>query len=168
MVMITIISGTNRPDSMTLKVAEIYQKLLSEKTNDVHLTTLENINVWERGEELKKLEQEFLIPAERFVFIMPEYNGSFPGILKLLLDNSEIKQCWWYKKIMLVGVADGRGGNLRGLDHMTSILHYLKMHVLHNKLPLSRVKEEINAEGKLIHHKTITAINEQIDDFLKF
>ncbi|HXS37190.1 MAG TPA: NAD(P)H-dependent oxidoreductase [Flavipsychrobacter sp.] len=166
--MITVISGTNRKDSMTIKVAELYHRQLSEKLPDVSLFSLEGKSICERNEELKRLEQQYLIPAEKFVFIMPEYNGSFPGILKLLMDNSDIKKCWWYKKAMLVGVADGRGGNSRGIDHMTNILHYLKVHVLHNKLPLSRINEEISDEGILLKDRTALAINDQIDDFLKF
>ncbi|SRR6185312_7145399 len=166
--MITVISGTNRKDSMTIKVAELYHRLLSERSPGVCLFSLEGKDVCGRTDELKKLEQEYLIPAEKFVFIMPEYNGSFPGILKLLMDNSDIKKCWWYKKVMLVGVADGRGGNSRGIDHMTNILHYLKVHVLHNKLPISRINDEISDEGILLKEGTALAINNQIDDFLKF
>ncbi len=35
--------------------------------------------------------------------------AAFPGVLKALLDNSDIRSCWWHKKVALVGVADGRG-----------------------------------------------------------
>src|SRR5690606_37889552 len=126
--MISIISGTNRNDSMTLRVAQLYHKMFSDKTDNVHLLSLEGKNVWERSADLLQIEQDLLIPSEKFVFVMPEYNGSFPGILKLMMDNSDIKKCWWYKKIMMVGVADGRAGNLRGMEHMTNILHYLRMH----------------------------------------
>ncbi|RYZ49283.1 MAG: NADPH-dependent FMN reductase, partial [Sphingobacteriales bacterium] len=101
--MLTIISGTNRKDSMTMKVARLYHEIASGQTNDLKLLSLEGINVWERGPELKKLEEDMLIPSTRFIIIMPEYNGSFPGILKLLFDNSDIKRCWWYKKAALVG-----------------------------------------------------------------
>src|SRR5690606_14800672 len=112
-----------RNDSMTLRLAKVYHKLFLENTDDVHLLSLEGLNVWERGEALVETEQRYLIPADKFVFIMPEYNGSFPGILKLMMDNSDIRKCWWYKKAMLAGLADGRAGNLRGLDHMTNILN---------------------------------------------
>jgi len=166
--MITIISCTNRQDSMTLKVAQLYQQLVSEKADNVKLLSLVGKNVYERNDELKQIEAEYLIPAEKIVFVMPEYNGSFPGILKLMMDNSDIKKCWWYKKAMLVGVADGRGGNLRGIEHMTNILHYLKMHVLYNKMPLSRINDEISAEGQWLRPGTLKAINEQIDEFIKF
>jgi chromate reductase len=166
--MITIISGTNRKDSMTLKVAKLYYHLMKGKEKNVHLITLEGLNVWERNPQLLKLENEILIPSEKFVFIMPEYNGSFPGILKLLLDNTDIKKCWWHKKAALVGLADGRGGNLRGIEHMTNILHYLKMNVHYNKLPLSKINEEITDSGEFSQTATLQSINQQIDEFLKY
>jgi len=166
--MITIISGTNRNDSMTLRVANYYYKLFSEHTQAVRLVSLEGKTVWERGEEMKQLEAEFFIPAEKLVFVMPEYNGSIPGILKLMMDNSDIKKCWWYKKAMLVGVADGRAGNLRGLDHMTNILNYMKMNVLYNKIPLSRINEEISLEGEVLKPETQKAIAQQVAEFLDF
>jgi chromate reductase len=166
--MITIISGTNRNDSMTLRVATLYYDMIRSRADDVHLVSLQHKAVWERGDELKELEQQYFIPAEKFVFILPEYNGSVPGILKLMMDNSDIKKCWWYKKAMLTGVADGRAGNLRGLDHMTNILHYLKMHVLYNKLPLSRINEEVDAEGNILRPATKLVIEQQIEEFLKF
>ena len=166
--MITVIAGTNRSDSMTLRTANLYLKLLSEKHGNVRLLSLENKNVWERGAEMLALEKEYLVPAEKFVFIMPEYNASFPGILKLMMDNSDIKKCWWYKKAALVGVSDGRAGNLRGIEHMTSILHYMKVHVLYNKVLLSRINEEIDNGGNLIKADTKAMIALQIEEFLKF
>lgn len=153
---------------MTLRVATLYHKLISGQTNNVNLVSLKDVDVCERNNDLMKLEKDILIPTEKFVIVMPEYNGSIPGILKLMIDNSDIKKVWWFKKVMLVGVADGRAGNLRGLDHMTNILHYLKMHILYNKLPISRINEEIDKDGRILKPETNTAINQQIDEFLKF
>jgi chromate reductase, NAD(P)H dehydrogenase (quinone) len=165
--MITVIAGTNRPDSMTLRTATLYYDRLRTHTADVQLLSLEGKEVWERGEAMKAMEKQYLLPAEKFVFIMPEYNASFPGILKLMIDNSDVKKCWWYKKAMLVGVSDGRAGNLRGIEHMTSILHYLKVNVLYNKVLLSRVNEEVDKDGRLLKSETGKVIDEQINDFLK-
>ncbi len=166
--MITIIAGTNRHDSMTLRTANLYYKIFSEHTHDVQLLSLEHKHVWERSHEMIELERQYLIPAQKFVFILPEYNASFPGIVKLMMDNSDVKKCWWYKRALLVGISDGRAGNLRGLEHMTAILHYLKVHVHYDKLLLSRIKEEIDNEGVLLKKTTATLINTQIEDFLKF
>ena len=153
---------------MTLRTAQLYQEILLARGQDVHILSLENKQVWERGAAMLALEKQFLIPAEKFIFIMPEYNASFPGILKVMIDNSDIKKCWWYKKAMLVGISDGRAGNLRGIEHMTGILHYMKVHVLYNKVLLSRINEEMDKNGALIKPETEKLINEQVDDFVKF
>lgn len=165
--MITIIAGTNRKDSMTLKTANIYHNLLLAHTPDVQLLSLENKAVWERGAAMLELESQFLIPAAKFLFIMPEYNASFPGILKIMMDNSDIKKCWWHKKAALVGLSDGRAGNLRGIEHMTSILNYLKINVLYNKVLLSKVSEEIG-DNAILKPATEHVIHSQIEEFLKF
>lgn len=153
---------------MTLKTANLYYKLLSAQTTDVQLLSLEDKEVWLRGAEMMELEKKYLIPARKFVFIIPEYNASFPGILKLMMDNSDVKKCWWYKKAMIIGLSDGRAGNLRGVEHLTAILHYLKVNVLYNKLLLSKINEEIDNNGNLIKPATAEQVNIQVEEFLKF
>jgi NAD(P)H-dependent FMN reductase len=167
--MITVISGTSRVDSNTLRVASLYQRFLQKDGNEeVRLLSLLDRNVWERGEDLKSIEKEYLIPTERFVFVLPEYNGSFPGILKTMLDNTDIKSCWWGKKAMLTGLADGRAGNFRGLEHMSGILQYLRMHVYWDKLPISRINEELDADGEFLRAATKAQVEAQINGFLHF
>ena len=166
--MITIISGTNRADSMSLRTAKVYYDLLREQGVEAALLSLENKQVWERGPSMLALEKQFLIPANKFIFIIPEYNASFPGILKVMIDNSDIKKCWWFKKALITGLSDGRAGNLRGVEHLTSILHYMKVNVLYNKLLLSKIKEEITGEGLLIKPETAELLREQITEFIAF
>ena len=167
--MTTVIAGTDRKDSRTLRVAAYYRALLLQKGVDpVELLSLEGIGVETRSQHFLDIEERILIPTERFVLVMPEYNGSFPGILKLLIDHSDIKKVWWHKKAMLVGLADGRAGNLRGLDHMTNILNYLKMQVFWNKVPISRIAEEVNDAGDLVQPGTRKTVEEQVDGFLSF
>lgn len=172
--MICIISGTNRADSNTLRLATIYQQTVEAclkglgMDTTVKLLDLRNKKIWERGEEMKSIEKEFLLEAEKFIFIMPEYNGSFPGYLKTMLDNSDIRNCYWGKKALLTGLADGRAGNLRGLEHMTNILHYLHVDVHWNKLPISRINEEMDANGLLVKAETSAAIKEQVSQFISY
>ena len=153
---------------MTRRVAKYYYHLLEEREADVRFLHLEDLPVWTRGPELLQAEQELLIPADKFVIVAPEYNGSIPGILKLLLDNSDIKKVWWGKKALLTGIADGRAGNLRGLDHLTNILHYLRVSVYWNKLPLSRIGTEFDHNGTPLQPATTASIAEQVDGFLSY
>jgi NAD(P)H-dependent FMN reductase len=164
----TIISGTNRVGSNTLKVARLIGAILKEKGQESELVSLEGLDLNGRSPELARLESQILIPTQKFIFVIPEYNGSFPGSLKTMIDLSDIKQVWWWKKAMLTGVSSGRAGNLRGLDHLTGTLNYLKVAVLPNRLPVSMIDKLIDAEGNLTDASTIAALSAQVDEFLGF
>ena len=92
--MYTIISGTNRVGSNTLKVAKEYQLLLKEKGINAGILSLEKVNVSVRDADFIKMEEDVLIPTHYYIFITPEYNGSFPGVLKSLFDTSKAHQVW--------------------------------------------------------------------------
>ena len=164
----TIISGTNRPGSNTIKVAKQYLRLLEKKGISARFISLEGMDVNNRNEELKRLEKEVLIPSRKFIFVTPEYNGSFPGVLKAMIDNTDIEKVWWGKKALLTGVSTGRAGNLRGMEHLTGVLHYLKMNVHPNKLPISVVNKLLNGEKDIADEATLKMIDEQLEDFIRF
>ena len=166
--MYLIISGTNRVGSNTLKVAKEYKRLLKEKLIDAELLSLEGLNLLDRDAAFEKIENEIIIPADKYIFISPEYNGSFPGALKLLFDTGKTHELWWNKKAMLTGVSTGRAGNLRGMDHLSGILNHIKVTVHPNKLPISSVNEVLNEEGVLTDDILIKAINQQLDEFIKW
>jgi chromate reductase, NAD(P)H dehydrogenase (quinone) len=166
--MITIISGTNRHGSNTGKVAAQYLQLLRDKGVDAKFVTLEGLDVNERNPAIQKLEKDILIPTDKFIFISPEYNGSIPGVLKSLIDISDIQKVWWGKKALLTGVSTGRAGNLRGMEHLTGILHYVKVHVHPNKLPISVVDKLLNGANVITDTGTLQAIDEQLDEFLAY
>ena len=165
--MYLIISGTNRKGSYTLRIAELYQSLLKEKNVEAPILSLVDLNVLQRNPAILQLEQQWLIPATKFLFISPEYNGSIPGVLKCLIDISDIKKVWHEKKALLTGVSRGRAGNLRGMDHLTGILHYVRTLVHPNKLPISIVDTLFDQNG-MKHAETLTAIRDQLDEFIAF
>lgn len=164
--MITLIAATNRKGSKTLQMTLQYQSIFNTLGHDVQILSLESLDVSKRTEAFVEMEMNYLLNVDRFVFIVPEYNGSFPGILKLMIDNSDIKNCWWNKKALLVGVADGRAGNLRGLDHLTAVLQYLRMDVYYNKLPISRINTILDEHGEWIDNQTKLICTEQIKGYL--
>src|SRR6476646_5700891 len=143
--MYTIISATNRVGSHTEKVAVFYQRLLRENGVEAGILSMVGLNVLEKNPEFNRIEKELLIPTQKFIFIMPEYNGSFPGVLKAMIDITDVKKTWWWKKVLLTGVSTGRAGNLRGMDHITGSLHHMNMIVHPNKLPISVIDKVMDA-----------------------
>lgn len=114
------------------------------------------------------MEDSLLKPASKFIIIMPEYNGSYPGVLKLMIDNTDVPKVWWHKKVLLTGVATGRAGNLRGMEHLTGSLLHMKMIVHPNRLPISVVNRLMDLDGRITDVPTLQAINTQLDEFLSF
>lgn len=163
-----IISGTNRKDSNTFQIATYYQQELAKKNISSALLSLEEMDLSGRNSEYERIESELLVPSHKFIFISPEYNGSIPGVLKTLLDLSDYKKVWWHKKALLTGISTGRSGNVRGMEHLTSILNYLKVVVHPNKLPISSVDKLLDHSRSVEDPGTRAAINNQLDEFIKF
>lgn len=173
--MITIISATNRSDSNSLKIARLYSQLLEKQGVRSEILSLEKVPVdiafnelfSRRSDKFQELLDKYIIPAQKYVIIAPEYNGSFPGILKTFIDAMH-PELLRGKKVALIGVSSGRAGNLRGMDHMTGILHYLGLHVHPNKLPISSVLSLLDDNGNLKDENTIKALEKHALDFVKW
>jgi chromate reductase len=173
--MITVISCTNRPNSNTLKIAKHYLQLLEKQGVKCRLFALEQLPhdiafaelFNKRSENFQQLLNEFILPAQKFVLVVPEYNGSFPGILKVFLDaiHPDLNRG---KKVALLGVSSGRAGNLRGMEHLTGILNYLGMHVHPNKLPVSGVLNVLNPDGSLKDEGAEKAIEKHAMDIINY
>lgn len=167
--MITIISGTNRKDNVTKKVALEYQRFLRDLYQlESEVFSLDEVNMSVRNEKFVEIESSLLKPALKFIIISPEYNGSYPGILKLMIDNSDVSKVWWHKKVLLTGVSTGRAGNLRGMEHLTGCLLHMKMLVHPNRLPISVVDTLLDSDDHFNDTRTVGAINNQLKEFINF
>jgi chromate reductase len=173
--MVTIISGTNRPGSNTLKVAKYYQKVLSEKGLQANIFSLEQLPetlissdlYGKRSPEFEPI-QELMIKTSKFLFIIPEYNGSFPGVLKTFIDACQFPDSFYDKKAALVGISSGKYGNIRGIDHFGGVCSYLHLNVLPLRIHISTIKMELNELEDFVKEDTIKFTNQQMDKFIAF
>lgn len=180
--MITIISGTDRKDGLTHILANHYYQIIQSKTTEkVLLYSLEDLPNDVFGSEMYQkdtlsasftaVEDTYLIPADKLIFVIPEYNGSFPGILKLFIDACSIRSkmsVFKNKKAALVGVASGRAGNIRGLEHFTSVMMFMNVTVLPNLLPISAFNKMVDENNKIVDESTLKNIEKQVQEFLAF
>ena len=173
--MITIISSTNRPNSSTYKLADYYQRQLRERDLATDLLSMTELpgNLIETslyGKSNPDFEQiqERVSATEKFIFIIPEYNGSFPGILKFFIDLCAFPHSFYDKKAALVGLSSGKYGNIRGVDHFTGVWHYMHLQVMPLKIHIPNIRTEFNEAGNLFKEDTLKFTNEQIGKFIKF
>lgn len=171
--MITIISGTNRAGSRTRIIAEHYSNLLNSSGEKHQFITLEDLPRdfaftyfgSLQSEDYKQWVATYIGGADKFIVIAPEYNGSYPGILKMFIDSVHPGMLRG-KKAALVGVAEGRGGNLRGLDQLSGAFHYLGITVLPKHVMISGVGQMIS-NNRLIDTGISDALAAQSVEFIK-
>jgi chromate reductase, NAD(P)H dehydrogenase (quinone) len=174
--MITIISGTNRFNSNSIFIAEYYQALLKKKGAECRILDLsklpekflftalyENAGKDPDFNELK----EMINNSDKFVFIVPEYNGSFPGVLKAFIDGLDFPGSFNNKKCALVGISSGVLAGALALSHLTDILNYLGMHVLAIKPRLPRI-ESLIKNGALNDKFLTDLLDAQAEAIIKF
>ncbi|WP_421753338.1 NADPH-dependent FMN reductase [Croceimicrobium sp.] len=173
--MITVICGTHRPKNITRKIVDKYCQMLRSAGQEIRLFELEELprdfvfgdSFGNRSPVTEAIIKDKIIPADKLVIISPEYNGSYPGVLKAFMDGMD-PRLWKGKKVALVGVASGRAGNIRGMDHLTHVLHYLRMEVFSNKVPISKVNGLLNDQGELVDTETLLVLQRQLDEFLEY
>ena len=95
--MIQIISGTDRPESRSFEISKISQNLFKihgSESNIINLCGLglNELNGQQYGGALNESSSvgnavQLVNQASGLLFVVPEYNGSFPGALKYFIDH---------------------------------------------------------------------------------
>ena len=130
---IEILSGSPRKDSATFRVALFLQKYLTEKSQ--HNTGIIDVRDWEipallqsgwsspdKAPEQLRPMVERMFAAEAFVLVSPEYNGSYSGALKNLLDYFP-KQT--RKAFGIATASPGAMGGIRASQQMQLLINAL-------------------------------------------
>ena len=131
---LAIILGTGREGANSLKVFHF----LCSEAKDFGFN-VEEIKVkewldkpWTGGmkQENKKNISEILKKSDGFIIVSPEYNHSFPGELKLFLD--EFYEEFHYKPVSICGVSSGVLGGGRMVEQLKLVCLSLSMLILKN------------------------------------
>jgi NAD(P)H-dependent FMN reductase len=173
---IVIVCGTNRNDSVSYQIAQIYQDLLQSMGQKSELIDLKDLPsdfaytaLYEKAGSNEHFNhyRDVMEAADKFVFIVPEYNGSFPGILKTFIDGLKYPMTFRDKKCALVGLSSGMQGAGLALSHLTDIFHYCGTTVLALKPKLGNIGTHFT-DGKIVNEFYKTLLKEQAEKFLRF
>jgi NAD(P)H-dependent FMN reductase len=173
--MTTIIAGTNRQDNYTHLVAEYYEKALKARHQSPHYIDLRDLpaeflhtDLYGARSDAMRATEELMRKTQRFIFVVPEYNGSFPGVLKAFIDAFDPAAIFYHKVAAVAGLSAGQFGNLRGLDHFSGVLNYLQITLLPYRVHIPTLNKKINNEGELLDEAARADIEEQLHRFEQF
>jgi NAD(P)H-dependent FMN reductase len=175
--MITLVSGTNRLNSRTREVTNIYQSILVSKgieTQIVDLALVLPSDIIGNGlyanagkNEDFNMVRELMWEAQKFVFIVPEYNGSFPGVLEVFIDALKFPGTFIDKKAGLIGLGSGLQGAVIGMSHLTDIFAYLQMSTLGFKPKLAQIDKHL-VNGELTNELYASMMHQHADKMIAF
>jgi NAD(P)H-dependent FMN reductase len=171
--MIEIIAGTDRQNSLTSKIAQMLladYRALQVPAEMIDLSLLDFKEL--AGANYKTRPGQFseaverVTRAEGVVMVVPEYNGSFPGALKLFIDYWRYPDTFENRPFAFVGLGT-RWGGLRPVEHLQQVLGYRNGYIFPNRVFISHVKN-IFKDGKIQDQLVDELLKTQSRDFIKF
>jgi len=151
-----IISGTNRANSRSLKIANRLNEIYIELGADAKLIDLAqlpadiyNPNIYTEKPESFLPWSQAILESIGLVVVVPEYNGSFPGILKYFIDLLPFPESFENRPVCFVGLAAGGWGALRAVEHLQGVFGYRNAHIFPKRVFLPLVGRELDESGEV-------------------
>jgi NAD(P)H-dependent FMN reductase len=173
--MIEILAGSNRTGSNSLRIAHLLLAAYQELGVEAALLNLQELpsGLLAPGAYAVKPEafepfQERMLAAEGLHVVTPEYNGSFPGVLKLFIDMLKFPESFEAKPVAYVGVASGQWGGLRAVEQLQLIFGYRNAHSYPRRVFIAGVHDKFTAEGAFNDPELLRRLHEQATGFRTF
>jgi chromate reductase, NAD(P)H dehydrogenase (quinone) len=173
--MIVLLSGTNRPGSNTRKVTAaieaIYQELgVPHRVLDLHDLPPElfSPDAYAAKPPAFTRFSQAILDASGVVIVTPEYNGSFPGVLKLFIDHLKFPESFEGRPVCFVGLAAGMWGALRSVEQIQAIFGYRNAHLFPQRVFMPGINNSIDAQGRFVNADLTVRLREQADGFVSF
>jgi len=171
---IPVILGSIRRDRESVKVARFVMDCL-QKLNAVHaeLLDLKELNLPMMEERLRFRSDpppsvvDFgakINRADSILIVTPEYNGGYPGVLKNALEY--LKDEYRRKPFGIVTVSAAETGGALCLASLRQVVLHLGGVPIPAVLPVSRVKESFDSEGKPLDPGLAKRAREYFDELL--
>ena len=173
--MITLISGTDRIDSNTFKLTKYIQSLYQDLGQETQIIDLAKVKSdmlsgpyyggKNQPAELQTWTQ-MILDSDGLVVVVPEYNGSYPGILKYFIDHMKFPDSFESRPVCFVGLG-GIFGGLRPVEHLQQVFGYRNSYIFPQRVFLINV-HKIFVNNEITDPLVKDLVNQQTKTFVKF
>ena len=173
--MISLIVGTNRPDSNTRKVARLVEEIYAELKVLLRVLDLAELppEIFSPGSyaEKPKSFQPFadaILQSAGLHGATPEYNGGIPGVLKYFIDMLKFPESFERRPVCFTGVAAGIWGALRPVEQLQQIFGYRNAYLYPERVFLPQINNLLDASGRLKDAELLGRLKAQANGFTDF
>jgi chromate reductase, NAD(P)H dehydrogenase (quinone) len=171
---IVIVPGSNRRGSLSLALARLIQadhQALGHGTDLLELNLSADFllpNAYkEPTPDVTSMVDRFLA-ADGVVFIVPEYNGSYPGVLKLFIDMLPYPQGFDRRPCAFIGLSAGQFQALRAVEHLQGVAGYRNAFIYPNRVFIGESFKQFTGVGQLADAKLAERLHAQALGFGQF
>jgi NAD(P)H-dependent FMN reductase len=172
---ILIIAGTNRPNSNAFKVARTLDSLYHDAGAPTDLLNLKDLppelflpSIYDVKPPAMQELQNRVIQARGLHIVTPEYNGSFPGVLKYFIDLLKYPESFEHKPVAYVGESSGLWGGLRSVEQLQMVFGYRHSHSYPVRVFIPGVHKLFDPHGDLADSQIHQRLAQQVRGFLNY
>ncbi len=149
---IPILLGTIRPKRQSLKAAQLISKI-GEAREDIHVQLVDptDYHFPYDGNDPENKDPRYTKltkAADGFFIVTPEYNHSFPGTLKRMLD-SEL-QNYIHKPVAFAGVSNGIFGGARAIEQLLPTVREMGMVPTFSDVYFPQIQNLFDDKGNIL------------------
>jgi chromate reductase len=173
--MITLISGTNRPGSNTRKVTAVIEGIYRDLGVPTRVLDLHDLppalfapEAYASKPAAFEPFAQAVLDASGLVVVTPEYNGSFPGVLKLFIDHLKFPESFEARPVAFVGLSAGIWGAIRSVEQLQAIFGYRNAFVFPKRVFMPGIGNSINEQGEFTNADLTKRLQEQAAEYVTF
>lgn len=170
---IAIVKGSVRPNNYTSKAtALVVDELERQPDVDVQVIDPSVLNLALPGMTSEGSREQELQATIRnaggVILATPEYHGSFSSVMKLVIENLGFPSVLSGKPVALLGVAAGRIGAIKSLEHLRSVVSHIGGIVLPGPVSVASVRGYFDEAGQITDPATDKAIRSVATNLLTY
>jgi NAD(P)H-dependent FMN reductase len=168
---LTLFLGTAREGRNSELVFTFFQKLLETDSRvNLNLIDVKDYFVKYDGAKAQKSNpqvkdyDQIISNSNALIFIFPEYNHSFPGQMKSLIDSEF--EIYEGKVIGLASVSAGQFGGARALTLLIPVLTYLGMLDSGIHMHFSNIESLFDDQGNILDTKVVERTKKSLEKLI--
>ena len=127
------------------KISEIDLKIIDPAKIELPFPGMGN------GSPALNLMQNMVSEAAGILLATPEYHGSYSSVMKLVIENLGFPNALSGKPVALLGVAAGRIGAIKALEHLRSVCSHVGAIVLPGPISVAGVQQVFDEQGNCLN-----------------
>ncbi len=165
---IPVLAGTTRPGRQSIKASQLILEVLKENEEvESILIDPAELNLPGDGNDPENKDArytELTAKADAFFVTVPEYNNSFPGSLKRLLD-SELKN-YFHKPIAFAGVSAGIFGGVKAIESLVPVVRELGLVASSVDVHFMKIQNLYDEDGNLTDPKQKQRVQKAVQELI--